>query len=271
MSKHYYKLLIDSPTGKRLTEFWHSCISVERLAEKYAKRMGGEFYYSDPKYFAGGVSVISFPGNRPSDPQMWREVGTQHADGSFVDVREPDYKGATAAGDVVYFEPNVRKRIDWEELPTKDFRPADTFDCIHSAIPPIERDGKWFVQVCRFEYDEPPGRSGNGQRVASRSVRKAIKAEVQRNRLPVMRVEPLFDLLGADLQPKTDGGGADGRGTAVNSTKGPTSTPTFFAYEHYYIIGCDYPCSADGLVEISAQTHRTFQDMHVRQMQRKEN
>lgn len=108
MAKFFYQMPIESTAGRRLTDFWHSCISVERLADKYAKRMGGQYYYSDPNYFAGGVAFISFPGNKPQDPTIWREVGVQHEDGSFTSVRELAYHGATAAGDIVYFEPNVK-------------------------------------------------------------------------------------------------------------------------------------------------------------------
>lgn len=307
MSKHYYRLFIDTPTGKRLSDYWHRCIRCEREAEKYAKKMGGEFYYEDPQYFAGGVVYISFAGNRPQDPKMWREVGVQHADGSFTGVREPDYQGATTAGDTVYFEPNVRKRIEWEEVPTADYRPSDTFDHIYSRRPPMSKTDEqgvthWFVQVCHFLYDEAPGHSGSrpdGLRTASRTVRRAIKAEVRRTQLPVMRVEPLLELLGAEwiagdaLSPtpaakasdeenpsasgKSSGSEkaslpqaghpadeqpdrrADGHGATVNLTRSPVSTPTFFAFEHHYFIGCDYPCKAEGLIEISPQTHRTYQ------------
>ena len=262
MAKYHYQLLIDSKTGKLLSQFWHACIKCEQEAEKYAKKMGGLYYYPDTRYFTGGVSFISFPDNKPSDPQMWREVGVQHKDGSFTEARSKDYKGAQQPGDVVYFEPNVSKRIEWIEIPTKESRPADTFDCIHSAIPPIERDGKWWIQCCHFIYDEPPGRSGNNLRVASRTVRRAIKAEVKRTKLPVMRVEALLNLLGAELFQKADGG-ANGRGTTVNST------PTFFAFEGRYYIGCDYECKADGLVAISAQTHKTYQDRFVIASRRK--
>lgn len=266
MEKFYYRLLIDSPTGKRLSEFWHSCITAERQADGYAKKMGGQYYYSDPHFFAGGVSFISFPNNKPKDPAMWREVGTQHADGSFDDARTPGYIRTAAADDIVYFEPNVSKRIDWVEVPSRDYRPQDSFDCIHSkGAPMVKTDDEgrehYFVQFCRFEYNEGPGHSGNGLRTASRTVRRAIRAEVLRTKLPAIRVEPLLNLLGADWMKTA---GSDGR------IKAPDTTPTFFAYEHHYFIGIDYPCSAEGLRDITSQQYRTASDLYRRQMDRKE-
>lgn len=255
MSKFHYRLLIDSPTGKLLTAFWHSCISVERLADKYAKRMGGQFYYSDPKYFAGGVVYISFPGNKPTDPGMWREVGCQHDDGSFVSASQQEFqdcKEHPKPGDCIYYEPNVTKRVEMVEVPGPDYVPRNTFDCIF--VPPVEtrtdKLGKehFFVKCLRYEYDEPPGKSANGLRTASNTVRRAIKAEQQRQKLPVMKVDPLLKLLGAVLpEPK------EGKPVRID-----IPTPTFFAFEQHYYIGCDYECQADGLKPISAQTHRTY-------------
>lgn len=264
MSKYYYKLLIDSPVGKQLTQYWHNCQKCEQEAEKYAKKMGGQYYYPDTKYFAGGVTFISFHGNKPSDPLMWREVGTQYEDGHFQEARDPNYKGPSTTDDVVYFEPNVSKRIDYSEIPNKDYRPADTFDCIHSTLPPLERNGKFFIQCVRFVYDEPPGHSGskaNRLRTASRSVRRAIKAEVKRTRLPVMRVEPLLELLGADCPVSGD---------AIDATPVST-TPTFFPYLCNYYIGCDYPCHAEGLSEITPQIYRMYQCKAERSIQQKGN
>lgn len=261
MARFYYQLFIDSPVGRRLTDYWRSCMSVERLAERYVKRMGGQYYYDDPAYFAGGVSFISFPDNRPTDPQMWREVGTQHADGSFDDARSEGYKGAVAEGDIVYFGPNVHKVVEWVDIPDKDFRPQDTFDHVYDKHP-VERDGKWFVKCIRFEYHEPPGRSDKTLRVASRTVRRAIKAELKRMRLPVMRVEPLLNLLGAEwLQTDT----ADGKPVAA-----PQSTPSFFPFEEHYYIGCEYACKAEGLREISPQTYKTYTDKYERLMRRQQ-
>ena len=245
MSKYHYQLPVDSKTGKKLSHFWHLCMKCEQEAEKYAKKMGGQYYYSDPRYFAGGVSFISFPDNKPKDAAMWREIGK---------IGDEE--------DVVYFEPNVTKRIDWEEIPTKDYRPQNSFDCIYGRQP-VEKDGKWYLQCIRFEYDEEPGLSHNSPRVASRTVRRAIKAEMQRTKLPVMRVEPLLNLLGADwLQTET----VDGK-----PQKSPETTPTFFVFENHYYIGCDYECKADGLKEISPQTHRTYQCKYEWELKKKAN
>lgn len=267
MAKFHYELFIDSKTGKRLTDYWHSCISAERNADRYAKRMGGEFYYSDPKYFAGGVSYISFPKNKPADPGVWREVGTQYADGSFVSAMSPNYQGALAEGDVVYFEPNISKKMDRVEIPNQEYRPKDTFDCVHGKEP-IERDGKWYLPCLRFLYDEEIGfrhdlKGGHQPRVASRTVRRAIKVELQRLRLPGVKVEPLLNLLGAEWLPKDL---SDGK-----RVKTPDTTPTFFPLDQHYYIGCDYECKADGLRALTPQQYRTAQDKFERQMKRNGN
>lgn len=259
MSKHYYKCRYDTRIGKQIDRFLLSCARCENEAERYAKKMGGQYYYDDPSYFAGGVTFISFPDNKPSDPGMWREVGVQHKDGSFTSVLEPEYHGAVSDGDVLYFEPNVHKQVEWVEVDNVDTRPSDTFDCIYSPMPHIkktDKDGRehFFIQRVRFVFSEASGRSGNGQRVASRTVRRAIKAELKRKRLPTIGVEPLLTIFGADTKNQT--------------VKNPT-TPTLFLYEDYYFIGCDYECKADDMIEISSFTHRTNQDLYLRHLKRK--
>lgn len=239
---HYYKLLQESATGHKLHEFWHACIKAEEAAENYARLMGAECYYSDPKYFAGGVACVSFAEGIKPNPKMWREAG--EIDGQ------------------MQYEPNVDKRGDLVEVPDADYKPQNSFDCLFSqAQPAIERNGKWYRQCLRFEYHEPEGRSANGKRVASRDVRKAIKAEVMRMRLPVVKVERLLEVLQADWLPEADG----------KPRRGLEQTPTFFAYEQYYIIGCQYECKAKGLVDITPQQHRTFQDLAVRLAKVKKN
>lgn len=261
MAKFYYQMPVDSQTGRRLSRFWHACMKCEKEADNYAKKMGGQYYYSDPRYFAGGVRYISFVGNKPQDPKMWREVGTVRADGTFDDASKEGYHGAMFAGDVVYFEPNVTQRLEWKEVPSEDFCPTDTFDTFFSKEKPVERKDEkgnphYYVQCMRFIYDEPEGRSGSAYpapRTASRLVRRAIKAEVKRKRLPVMRTEVLLSLLGAEwLKTETKAG---------TPVKTPDTTPTFFAYEDHYYVGCDYECKSEDLREISAQTHKTYMDL----------
>lgn len=258
MSKHHYKVPIDSPTGKELTRFLHQCDRCDNMSHRYVKKMGGQYFYSDTRYFEGGVSYISFPDNHPQDPKMWREVGTQHADGSFSAAREPGYKGPQAEGDTAYYEPNVSKRVDWVEIPNADYRPQDTFDCIYNKHP-MERDGKLFLQCVRFEYDEPPGRNGSKPdrlRTASRSVRRAIKAEVQRMTLPVVRVETLLSLLGAAMPD-------------VPSGSPLTTTPTIFAFSDSYFVGCDYECSAEDLEPIAPQMYTMYKSRYERSLREK--
>ena len=242
MAQHYYKLLQESATGRKLAAFWQACIKVERRAEAYAKSMGAQYYYSDPKYFAGGVACVGFADKVQPNLKMWREAG--EVDGQ------------------MQYVPNVDKHVEWVEVPDAQKMPQNTFDCIYNPHQqPVERDGKLYRSCLKFEYHEESGRSDQGVRVASRDIRKAIKAEVHRIKLPVVKVETLLQLLQADWLPadKTDG----------KPVKGPQSTPTFFTYEQYYVVGCEYECKSVDMVDITPQQYRTFSDLAKRMADKK--
>lgn len=237
MAQHFYKLLQESPTGRQLAAFWQACIKVERRAEAYAKSMGAQYYFSDPKYFAGGVACVGFADKVQPNLKMWREAG--EIDGQ------------------MQYVPNVDKHVEWVEVPNAEQMPQNSFDRLfHPHQQPVERDGKLYRSCLKFEYHEEPGRSDQGVRVASRDIRKAIKAEVHRINLPVVKVETLLQLLQADWLPADKGDG--------KPVKGPQSTPTFFAFEQYYIVGCEYECKSKDLNDITPQQYRTFSDLAKR-------
>lgn len=217
MSKFFYEVPADSKTGEKISRFWEKCIRCEQAAEKYAKKMGGKYYYSDPRYFAGGVVCIAFDEGQRIDKQVWRVSGVDRQDG------------------VTYYEPDCRERTGAVEVTSRDYKPQDTFCRYHDQERIFEREGKLFVPYVEFYRDEPAGPKrydGHAERQASRGLRKAIKAEVQRKRLPVMRTEALLHILGADT-------GVAGAGASE------PSTPTFFAFRSRYFIGCDYDCSGN--------------------------
>ena len=222
-NQHYYKLPIDSEAGKRLSRFWQECRNVAREAEKYCRQMGCEGWYGDPRYFEGGITAVYFPEGYKVDTQMWKEVSKTSIDLPGGKTRE-----------VSCYVPNVSRSSGIEEVPSKDYQPTGSFDTVYDKRV-FEKDGKYYVRVVRFRYDEPPGHSGYGQRVASRSVRKAIKAEVKRASLPVIPMQEIFTVLEADLQ---EGARFD-------------STPVFFPFNEWYYVSCPFVCRANGMESLS--------------------
>ena len=269
MAKFHYQVDIDSPTGEKLTRFLRQCFKCEEAAEDYAKKMGAVTYYEDPRYFAGGVVCIAFAEGVRIDRGVWREAGVDRSDG------------------VTYWEPNCQERRGWAEVPSRDYALRDTFDRIYDrsriqerevpveSVEPVavpqqhtEQTGqtaegkplterRLFVPYVEFFRAEPSGHSGSspsGERTASRGLRKAIKAEVRRQRLPVMRTESLLAILGATVAP------VEPVAVAQQHTEQP-ATPTLFAFHSRYFIGCDYDSSANhDLLPISLEMYKMNRD-----------
>lgn len=249
MNKFFYETPIDSPTGERISKFWQQCIRCEQAAEDYAKRMGAKYYYSDPRYFAGGVVCIAFAEDQRIDTQVWRKAGVDRNDG------------------LTYYEPDVQQRTGLAEIPHRDYALKDTFDRIYQRDKIIEREvpqcpavlpqgttkehpellpqgaKKLFIPYVEFFRPEPPARSNSGHRQASRGLRKAIKAEALRLRLPVMRTGQLLAILTATPVPSMD-------------VSRPTATPTFFPFRSRYFIGTASDCSTNSdLMPITSQQY----------------
>lgn len=239
--QHFYECAVDSDLGKRISDFWTKCSRCETEAEKYAKAMGAKTYYEDPQYFAGGCVCVAFAEGATVDKGVWREAG-----------REQD--------GTVYYMPDVQSRKGSVEIPSREYALKDTFDRIYQRDRIIQKDGKLFVPYLEFYRQESSvGANGVTPRTASRGLRKAIKAEIRRRRLPVMRTEDLLAILGADVL----GAQPDGQ------KRREVLTPTFFPHRSRYFIGCAYPCSHADLAEITPQQYRMNQDKHEREMKRK--
>ena len=82
-------------------------------------------------------------------------------------------------------------------------------------------------------------------------LRRAIRAEQDRQALPVVEVYPLFALL--DMKPEGEG--------VVNMSV----TPNFFLYGDSYYICAEYPCFAEGLHTIMEGLYTYKQNMALRQ------
>ena len=234
--KHFYECAQDSDLGKKISDFWKKCLRCEEAAEKYAKSMGAVSYYEDPQYFAGGCLCVAFGKDANVDLTMWREA-----------LREQD-------GDKTpYYIPDVENRVGYVEIPHRDYALKDTYCRIYKRDSILQKDGKLVVPYIEFYRDEDPISPNMLPRVASRGLRKAIKAEVRRMKLPVMTIGSLLSILDADL-------------TEVVKDQ---TTPTFFPYRSRYYIGCDYACMSSDLEEITPQIYRMNADMHEREERRK--
>ena len=287
MNQHYYECAQDSELGKKISDFWTKCSRCETEAEKYAKAMGAKTYYEDPQYFAGGCLCVAFAEGVRIDPGVWREAGKEQDSGT------------------VYYAPDVQSRTGCTEIPNREYALKDTFDRIYRRdriltfgqalmMRPLREwaadagysltgdgavdgrelaeryKGKLFVPYVEFYRSEPAVRSNGQPRTASRGLRKAIKAEIRRRRLPVMRTEDLLAILGADLlgSQSSDAQTADAQ-PADGPKKREVLTPTFFPHRSRYFIGCAYPCTSPDLLEITPQIYRMNQDKHEREMKRK--
>ncbi len=276
MNQHFYECAQDSELGKKISDFWTKCSRCETEAEKYAKAMGAATYYEDPQYFAGGCLCVAFAEGVRIDPGVWREAGKEEDSGT------------------VYYAPDVQSRTGCVEIPSREYALKDTFDRIYQRdriltfaqavmFRPLREwaadagykltgdgtvdgkelseryKGKLFIPYVEF-YRQEPSKGINGYvRTASKGLRKAIKAEIRRRRLPVMRVENLLAILGADvLSAQSDG-----------QKRREVLTPTFFPHRSRYYIGCAYLCTSPDLTEITPQQYRMNQDKYEREMARK--
>lgn len=233
---HYYKVPVDSETGKLITRFWHACQKCEKAAETYCKHFGAEYYYSDPNYFAGGVACVSFKEGEKVSEKEWRKIG--------------DFEG------IAYYLPAVEAVRTEVEIPSRDYELKDSWDIIYLRDKIRETpDHRLMIPKIGFrpagEQLDPQGRVVQ----ASRKMRRAIVAEQKRLRLPVMKIQDLYRILGAVIP--------EGRQADV--------TPTFFLRSTTYYIGCPYPCGAKGLKTITQAQYHMNQCYAVREAERKEN
>jgi len=241
---HYYKVPVDSETGKLITRFWHACQKCEKAAETYCKHFGAQYYYSDPNYFAGGVACVSFKEGEKVNEKEWRKMG--------------DFEG------IAYYLPAVEAVKTEVKIPSRDYELKDSWDTIYlrdriREVTMLDGEGNEEKQlvipkVCFRPVGEqldPQGRVVQ----ASRKMRRAIMAEQKRLRLPVMSVQQLYRILGAIIP--------EGRLADV--------TPTFFLRSTTYYIGCPYPCGAKGLKTITQAQYHMNQCYAIREAEKKEN
>lgn len=231
IQRHYYKMPVDSKAGKLLTRFWHACQKCEEAAEDYCKKFGAKYYYSDPNYFTGGVACVAFDDDTEVDKKMWKPVGEIDGD--------------------TYYLPACEAVKEMVEIPHRDYALHDSWDTMY-LLDKISMTPDKKVMVPKISF-RPRGeqRDAQGRVVqASRKMRRAIIAEQKRLKLPVMTMQQIYGIFGAQLP----------------QGKLTDQTPTFFVRSTTYYIGCAYTCTAEGLEEITQQQYRMNQCLAEREI-----
>lgn len=242
--RHYYRVAAESATGKAITRFWHACQKCEEAADDYCKKFGAKYFYSNPQFFAGGVACVAFAEGEKVDEKLWRKFMVLDGDQYYVPACEA-----------------VRESV---EIPSREYQLKDSWDTIYlrdkiQEISVPTEDGQTVKKVVMPKISfRPVGEQTDlqGRPIqASRKQRRAIIAEQKRLKLPVMTVQQLYRILGAELP--------EGRLSE--------STPTFFLRSTTYYIGCVYPCRAKGMEEITPQQYRMNQSLAEREEKRAAN
>lgn len=265
MAKQYYYYKCDeySKVGRALGKFWRKVVQAAYRADAYAKKYGACNYEQPVQFFEGGVDYLIF--ETTPDERVWR-------------------KKLVAKDGTALYEPNCMYRADILVIPDDRFHPSNTWNKIYSkkhltweqakpqktldqwaAIAKMkrtddrEKDAKAldermsrysFVSYLEFYGDESVPRNMSKADCPA-WLRRAIRAEQDRQALPVVEVYPLFALL--DMKPEGEG--------VVNMSV----TPNFFLYGDSYYICAEFPCFAEGLHTIMEGLYTYKQNMALRQ------
>ncbi len=262
--RYYYKCDENSKCGHALKKYWHKAVMAAKRADDYARKYGATEYESPVQFFAGGVDYLIF-GDKTPDPRVWRKKITT---GDGIDLYEPNcmYHTDVLVLPVDHFHPSntwnrvyTKRHLSWEEA-----RPMKTLQqwakIAHIEITGYMQEdvkavnerlsGYTFVSFLEFYGDDAIPATGKTDSPAW--LRRAIRAEQDRQVLPVVEVFPLYALL--DMRPKEEG-----------RTVTMSVTPSFFVHKDAFFICTEHPCHADGLHPISEGTYVYHQNMASRQ------
>lgn len=262
--QYYYQCDVNSKVGRALTKFWRKAVKAAERAEAYAKKFGASEYEPSVQFFRGGVDYLIF--DKKPDERVWRK-------------RLTDNDG------VALYEPNCMYRSDVLIIPDDRFQPSNTWDKIYSKkhlswreVQPQKTFEQWcqlakvqrtddreadikrlnaimeryhYVPFIHFYGDETAPR-GSSKADVPAWLRRAIKAEQERQALPVVEVFPLFAIL--CMTPPVD------EGTVSFSV-----TPEVFNHYDSWYISTEYPCVADGLHPITEGTYHYKYNMFIRE------
>lgn len=242
---YYYTCKKTSSVGRRLLSFLCRAIKADERAEQYAKRFGATSYVQPPQFFAGGVDFLEF--DKTPDTKVWRKRITTPEG---IDEYEPN---CMVRSDIHIvnderFTPSdtwqraySRQRLSW--LQVKDKKPLQEWAAIvgYELTKEHDRDvrhldtllsGKYFIPYLEYFGDQP---SKKGKSVPQ-TLRKAICAERERQRLPVVDADELFLILDMEFGDDTK------KASPVSVV-----TPVFFMESDNFYIRSRVPCKAEGL------------------------
>lgn len=243
---YYYTCKKTSSVGRRLLSFLRRAIKADERAEAYAKKFGASSYVQPPQFFAGGVDFLEF--DKAPDERVWR-------------------KRITTPDGIDEYEPNCMVRSDLLIVDDAHFKPSDTWCRTYLGNPlswSYARDKKTLKEWAAlagyeltddkeqdvrnmdallsgkffFSYLEYFGKMEQNAKRVPQTLRKAICAEKERQRLPVVDAQELFLLLDMQLESPED-----------TKKASPVSvvTPVFFLQDENFYIRSRVPCKADGL------------------------
>lgn len=257
---YYYTSRKTSVMGRRLCSFLKKALRADGRAEKYAKMFGASSYVQPPQFFAGGVDFLEF--DKVPDPAVWRKRFTT-LDG--IDEYEPNcmVRSDLLIVDDEHFMPSdtwcrtySHERLLWSQVRDKKPTFGWAAEINYALTGEKNRDGryidtfmadKFFFPYLEYFGDQP---SKNGNSIPQ-TLRKAICAEKERQRLPVVDAQELFLLL--DMQFKED--------DIKKASPVSVVTPVFFLERDKFYIRSRVPCKADGLEHtnvVEFNYHRRF-------------
>lgn len=248
---YYYQCDVNSSVGKKLQKFWDAWHRAAWRADDYARKYGACSYVQPVQYFEGGVDYLEF--DHEPDLKVWR-LRVKSKDGH--DEYEPN---CMVKADILVvmdarFQPSdtwdktfAREHVTWEVA-----KPKKTLEQWAKIVGLNLTDDKQkdeekldammanrsFVPFLEY-YGEHQDKSKSK---APQWLRKAIKAEKDRQALPVVEVEWLYALL--DMQRPEDK-------EELKKWMANMETPLFFVYGESFYVRSQCVCKAEGLHPIT--------------------
>lgn len=244
MAKHYYyRCDSASELGKRLRKLLNDCQKAERAQMNFGRKCGAESIVTMDDAFEGGVFGVVFPDDTKVNRTVWKEI-----------VKDKDGK--------IIWRPNCEHRYGAIVAKSENYRPSNTatriyrynqvgWENVKHLLQGAGENGKGenamadkrfivYTELYRDDTKKP-------LREMSKLQREAISLEHQRIMLPVVTPQRVFATLKADMMAAAK----DGEKFLVVKPE----TPTFWEYGNRWYIGCNFPCKAEGLQEISSEAY----------------
>ena len=223
VKRYYYQFDCTSELGKQFRRMWNRCMKADKARVAFQEKVGAVAHCPNDAMFAGGVDGVFFADDAKVDRKIWQEAGKSD-DGS------------------ICWLPICKRRTGKLRLSKGAKRPADTATRIFGEVF-TEKNGRTAVKYVELYRDDKYSNPMRSRSDVPHHVRRSIRIERARLKLPVVSVLQVLNLLQADLS----GGKSDGKMHIVRPV-----TPTFFEYWRKFYIGCAYPCHAEGMEEISS-------------------